>query len=1152
MPRVRLCLALLAILVCLSTAAVPGLAAPAANWMWIWTTDGEHPPETVFFRQKFRLAKAPVSARLLITADDQFTVYLNERKQPIGAGQDWTTVQEFDVTAYVHAGQNLLAIEAVNNAGAGGLLYKLVLKLPGNKSQILFSDGRVKFSRRPPPVVWQTLAFDDASWQTAKEVAPAGGGSWGPLRGAPVPDPSRIVRRWDLRAGGEPGDDPYSRPRHIGDRMILSASVAGSSDMQILSGAGFTLFQTDSDHLSTDETGPGQWSWREPDAARRLVQSLGLSWSYFPHMAFPPAWYRQQVKFTRIQCREHGQTVEAFSPWDPTWTDFVAGGYQALAREFGAKKDDPKKPALPTAAAPRAASRNPISALYVGIHGDYGEAGLLSGARVSVPGQKEDWVRRFGNAHDHIGWWCDDALARADFRNTMMKKYGSLEKLNAAWKREYKAPEEIAFPDAVRPEARREWIDYVDWYRGSVGKAVELNLGAARAEFPNTLLMLPVGFGDEDLRGGNDNSLLPKLAARFKADVRSTHSAFKPFADNAATMFGRLGSACRFYGTPFWTEPPSGLTEDQEAARIFESVSQGAKGFFDWSSNAVANRTVFYRYGKYLRVEKPVVDVAMFYPATAMKLHPEQGYAPLFAYACANLRDSMNFDIVDDRMVLDGCMANYRVLVLWEGAIMEQSTLDKLKAWVNDGGVLVAYDFGKIQSVTGDLGWFTDLFGYVRELKAARINERYAGKLPAQYRISMGRPESSDYLSGEWYEPDTTEGVTRRWTGANAIVRLPMRLDKRYTLVIRATVPEQTVGLSHKIYLNNEEVGDLGSPGDVTYRFRIPEQDDAGPTPVLGTLAFRCETFQPTKTIPGAKDERNLGVEIHSAALVEQGIEPSPDADMPAGAIRRELDLRSLKGDWTRQYGKGLTVYFPATRQLLKGYLEVVKRIAYHLSDIDPARRDALPIDVDGDGVFSTLFTDKILLYNSKDTAIVKTITIPAEKFAAWRGEVAIPSQTTWTVNLEPHSLGAINFTAPPQELLLECEKFLEPGSGKLLEAADCSPGKGPTCVRMAGGTTIATRFPVDTAGTYAVYVRAVRNGKPEPVDILIDGQVVSPVNTRAGQTIYCGTAALTHGVHALTLRTRDGRDVRADFVLLTNDPTVSGYNFAVRTVPVE
>jgi hypothetical protein len=1140
----------------------PVFGQNVTNWKWIWA-ESKAPPDTVFFRQRFQLPKNIVSGRLQITADDNFSVYLNESKNAIAKGSDWTTVQEFEVTRFLRAGDNLLAIEAQNTSGVGGLLYKLTIQLPGNKKIQFVSDSKVR-TNRTPPVAWKLFSENDSQWKSAVVIAPVNGGFWGPLHSAAQPDPKSLLRIWDLRGGVHSDDDPYTRARNIGDRMILSASVTNPTDMQILAQYGFTLFQTDSDHLSTDQIRPNVWSFSTQISARQSVERLGLDWCYFPHAAFPPEWYRKTTPFTRLQCLEHKQPVDAFSPWEPKWQDFIDRNYAALAHEFL-----PQAAPIPPKPKPQIQKQEPVSALYVGIHGDYGEAGFMVGARIQVPGQKEDWMHRFGNLHDHIGWWCDDALARADFRATMLQKYGSLAQLNLVWKRSFKTPDEIVYPVAPRVEARREWLDYVEWYQGEIGKAIEVNLSAARRHFPDTLLMLPAGFADENPRGGNDNSLIPKIASHYKADVRSTHGAFKPFADNAATMLGRLGSASRFYGAPFWTEPPGTLTANQEIERIFEAVSQGAKGHFDWASNALANRDVYYRYGKFLRVEKPVVDVAMFYPAAAQRLRPNEGYAPLFAQACAYVRDYANFDIVDDRMVLDGCLSNYRILVLWEGTMADQTTLDKIKEWVNDGGVLLAYDFGKVANFEGETPWYTDkddLFGYIQDLAPAQIKERYVGTLPMQYRVQVGSPQAVDYLTDSvegWYEPEVQDGITRRWTKAKASMRLPVNTAKQYTLVVRAYVPKEAANLSRHILINDQDIGQLGSPGDVTYRFFLPNSLIAGKP--LTTLTFQSELFQPSKRIPESNDMRMIGVQILSVQLVEQGITEDANAMPPPGTIRRELDIgQFLATKWTHKVGKGLTIYFPANRKLLKGYIEVLRRVIYHLSSLEAGRRNALPIDDDLDGVYATLFTDKILYLNTKDTPVTKTVTIKGETFAAWKGEITIPEKNEWTLTIPPHGIEAIYFAPEPQELLFECEDFKELGSLKPVSAADCSPGTGLSCVPLPRGGSITTRLAIETPGRYAIYTRCIRGNRLEPVEVLVDGQQIVPVNAKAGQTLLSGTLLLTRGKHTLTLRARPMTDtrpnrpsapeipLRADFVLLTNDPTIAGYDFAVRFPPVE
>lgn len=1107
---------------------------PAPVPQWIWSPDdAPRLPDTVFFRFAFKLPQKPVRARILIVADDLFNLNINESKQPVATGNDWTTVQEFDVTPYLKAKSNLLAIEATNTAGAAGLLFKLVVTLPEKRTLTFVSDQTVRTERRPPPI-WTTLTYDDTAWLPAKEIAPVNGGVWGTLRAAAMPDPTRIVRKWNILASASPETNPYIASRSVGDRMLLSTNISSVSDMQILGKAGFTLFQTDSNHLSTNETAPGKWDWNEIELQRKAAQKAGLDWVYFPHFAFPPTWYREKNPFTRIECLEHKQPAQAFSLWEPRWAGFVDQGYTALAKEFHeAEKGD-----------------RVLSALCVGVHGDYGEAGLLFGGRTSIPSQKEDWQKQFGDVHDHLGYWCNDPLARAHFRATMLKKYGSLEKLNRAWKREFKNVEAITYPEKPRPDARREWLDFIRWYKESVGSAIETNLSTARKHFPNTLLMLPAGFADEDPRGGNDNSLIPAIASRFKAEVRSTHSAFKPFAENASTMFARLGSACRFYKVPFWVEPQSGLTAEQEVGRIFETVSQGAKGLFDWSSNALRHRDVYYRYGKYLHIEKPIVDVAMFYPAEAQELRTDQGYHPLFAQACAYLRDVMNYDIVDDRMVRDGCLSKYRVLVLWEGTLAEPEVLEKIKQWVNEGGVLLAYDYGKITTFEGDTTWFDEMFGYSKELARARVNEKYVGETPTHYQLKVGQPESSDYLFGDWFEAEGQGNDLYRWMGNTAGLLLPVDPDKRYVLVIRASVPEDATELRRHVSINGHEVGMLSSSGDVTYRFLIP-QSLLGDNP-LARLSFQSQTFQLSTTTPNSRDQRKVACQIYSIELIEQNTRPVNNPLPPPGSIQRELDLRQLNGNWARRYGKGLTIFFPGRRNLLRGYLEVIRKTTYNLSRIDPGRRDALPVDVGQDGVYATLFTDKILYYNSTNMTVTKNVTISPELFEQWKGEIATPTETSWKITLEPHSMSAIYLGTPPQELLFECEEFTELAGARVLSDPRNSPGLGVTSVRIPAQASISTRFRIETPGQYTIFTRTTRNNAPEPVEILIDDQPVTLINTKAGQSVLSGVLSLPRGTHRLTLRAYPKREVLADFVILTNDPTITGYDFAVRIPPIE
>lgn len=1131
----------------LATILAPGACA-AASWMWIWSPGGAHAPETLYFRQDFMLPAKPVSAVLSITADDGFLAYLNGEKRPAAAGADWSTVRRFQVGGLLRKGVNVLAVQCRNVSGPGGLLYKLQVELPHRQEMVFVSDHTVRVTRHPP-VLWTGVHFNDRGWSASEELAPANGGVWGALHSAPETDYTRIVRLWNLSPSDGSSGDVYGAARKDGDRMILSTSMAGASDMQILRNVGFTLFQTDSDHLSTEEQAPGKWNWSGPVAAAKLADLMGDGWCYFEHEAFPPPWYRRSPGFTPIECLEHHLPIEAFSPWCALWPDFIDRGYAALARAFapGATRE-----ASSIQGPPR--PRPKLSAICVGVSGDYGEAGLFMGGRVATPGQRADWIRRFGNAHDHLGYWCDDAGARKSFRQAMLSKYGSLAGVNAAWDTGYKSDDEIIYPSDLHDEPalprRRQFLDFVEWYRAGVGHALDLNLAAARKRFPNTLLIVPAGFVDENIRGGNDNSLIPKLAARYRAAVRSIHGGLKPFAENAATMLGRLASACRFYGAPFWTEPPGPLTRDQTIQRIFEAASEGSAGYFDWASNAIANRDVYYEYGKLLQVDAPIVDLAMFYPARAQQMRPAEGFDATFARGCAELRQLANFDIVDDRMVDDGCLSHYRVLALWQGAVCEPETLRRIKKWVNDGGVLLAYDFGRVTTFDGDSSWFHDLFGYIQNLPPPELQSRYQGALPDGYRIDVASPDAESFLDGEWYAPNTAGGVARRWTGALARVLLPVRSGQPYALSIRAVVPRAAAGLQRLVLVNGNKVGELDSAGDVRYRFLVPAGFLEGSP--LATLTIQSQTvaLPPAQARPSGP----VGACVESISMSQVGADESATGPLP-GVIERDLHLSHLAASssndsWVRRYGQGLTIYFPATRALLRGYVQMIAQADYHLDSIEPGRKNALDVEGEPDGVYATLFHDKILYYNPQDREVDKQVSLDDDDLSEWKGQVDTPLEKSWTVRLPPQSIQTVWLSAPPQELLYECEGFTNLNGLKPEHAPDCSPGVGETCVTVPGGHTITTRFRVAVEGDYRVMVRCLRRQKLARAEIEIDGSPMSARPVREGAVMIEGAAQLSPGLHTLAVRAPVREPLRADFVILCDDPEVAAYDFGMKTLP--
>lgn len=1122
----------------------PRPAPAVAQWVWI---GGPPTRDRVFLRQPFRLSDTPDIVKLAAASRGRFSVYINGgllvRANP---SEDYQTLF---LTPYVVKGPNVLAIACDPAAGSSvtnGVRFELTIRYRTGRVGLVQSNGDERVSR-DRVAGWEKIEFDDRTWPVSTALGSGqGSAAQPPIRKAPsteavrFPSPpydfSRLIRIWDIDAGGREGSNPYTRKRSPGDRMVLSAGSATADDYGLLASTGFTLLETSSDHLSTDETSPGVWDFSRIALDAFRARRAGFDASYFPHFAFPPAWYRERIPFTRIQCLEHDQAVQAFSPWEPKLVTTAERGLEQLNRRFHGGEL--------------------LGGLYLGIHGDFGEAGLLSGARVAVPSLRDDWEKRFGNTHDHLGWWCADTLATADFRERMIRKYGDIDALNKVWGTRFLTRDDVRYPTAPSDGKRRYWLDFVEWYLASVSSMTGEIEQAARRSFGDSLLMLPMGLADESPRGGNDNSLLVKTASERRVDVRSTHAGYKPFAASQAGPMGRIFSAARFYGAPFWSEPPGKLTAEQEVLRLFAAASFGSKGLFDWADNIRQHRDLYYRYGKHLTYEPPVVDVAMFFPTTSHLMRSGSGYPPVFEKGCTDIRDVLNYDIVDERMIGDGALDRYRVLVMWEGTIAEADTLARIREWVQAGGVIVAYDFGKIETVEGDRAWFSDLFGYAGRLKPAGAQLRFEsqGPLLARYRISPAQPGATPFLSGDWYPVEGARAASR-WTGASAEVRMPVDPGRRYSLLVRASFPPETARKRREVLLNGVRLGELDTAEETTYSFRVPPSALGVGNSAVVTID--SETWTLADVQRRSTDKRPLGTAVFYVQMEPAGgLSPAGDPGTPSGRFVTSVDVAQLRNEWAKPYGKGWTVYFPARRQQLAGYYEVIRHLTYHLSDLDGAKRDALAVDDAWDGVYATQFANRVLYYNPGTTTVKRTITLPSTVDLSRPDARTSPPAPAGPValDMEPNSITPLYLDTPPQEMLYQCEGFKGLGALKPVTGPAYSPGKGLTHVLIPSTGRIETRIQVDSPGRYRVFYRAIRRGAQAHAVVLVDGRPLEREReplTRglpsANGTLLAGATELARGVHTLAMRPRPGEDIRADFIILSTDPNVAGYGFAVK-----
>ncbi|MDP7396286.1 MAG: family 14 glycosylhydrolase [Lentisphaeria bacterium] len=494
--------------------------------------------------------------------------------------------------------------------------------------------------------------------------------------------------------------------------MTLASLIMSTEELQRLRALGFSVFQTDLDQMGTNEISDGVWDWQVTDTHLQACTAAGGKWSVAAHFHVPPPWFSEAHEFVPMRCVEHDAIFPGWSIWHPGAVEFKERGYRALSRQYG----------------------DQIHALWVGVHGDYGENEYPTGYRAYHAAEAEEWRERFGDAHDHSGWWCQDEFARADFRKRMIDKYGALTNLNSAWETNFNRETDIAYPTST--QQKRYWLDFVRWYFDSMTRFSVATAKVAQTHLPDTRLFWLLGGPCEASQMGQDQSGLAKAASETGIEIRSSHGYFLPFPGNYATMFKRIGSACKFYGVPFWSEPPYSVDAGGAVGRIFEAVSCGAVAYYDWAWNPLepSVQRTYEKFGRYLTQEKPVVDVALFYPTSHhfLNANAEQtqaSYPQRFKTAASALREVFDFDIVDEPMIADGALDGYRVLVFLEGNTVEASTLQTVASWIEKSGTAVAYDMGAVETVEGDPQPWNEMFGIAGEFRSTSesfpIEEKY-------------------------------------------------------------------------------------------------------------------------------------------------------------------------------------------------------------------------------------------------------------------------------------------------------------------------------------------------------------------------------------------------------------------------------------------
>ncbi|MCC6699168.1 MAG: beta-galactosidase [Candidatus Hydrogenedentes bacterium] len=426
----------------------------------------------------------------------------------------------------------------------------------------------------------------------------------------------------------------------------------------------------------------GRFDWSYYDAVVAEAQGYGLRW--FPLLivgsayALPP-WFHDSPENLGFVCLEHNKGNNIQTIFSGHQRPHVERYLKAFGEHYG-----------------------PMDALLgvrLGPSGNYGESQYPAGGNWGYGDEQE---------HIHIGWWAGDPYAAGHFQAYLRKRYASVAELNTAWEETYAAFEDIAPFIPQFAENPRKRKDFVDWYVDAMTGWCEDWAVWARQSMPDTSIYQSSG-GWGFVESGTDFTDQTKSMAKVHGGIRATNETDSYAQNFFATRM--MSSAARFYGVPFGSEPAGFGSARGVMARLYNILINNGQHLFYYYGNLLGNDQAVDKWLAHAPLldqrDEPFIEVAALYPDTMGKLDDavfRNLYAFTFNSQVAALRPKLDFDFCSERMVLDGALPRYKVLLLLWNQMIEKDPLNQIDAWVQEGGiVLVAqWRFNPITTVEGD------------------------------------------------------------------------------------------------------------------------------------------------------------------------------------------------------------------------------------------------------------------------------------------------------------------------------------------------------------------------------------------------------------------------------------------------------------------
>ena len=434
------------------------------------------------------------------------------------------------------------------------------------------------------------------------------------------------------------------------------------------------------------EPEPGRFDWTFYNTVVEEMRRYDLKW--FPLLIVGsayalPEWFHRSDENIGFVCLEHGLSNPVQSIWSPYHKRHVTRFLQA----FGAHYEP----------------RECLQGVRLGPSGCYGES--------QYPAQG-DWGFQGEHMHLHIGMWAGDPYALPDFQRFLRGKYLSVTSLNEAWGETFPSFDHV---DLKLPEqclSKRRRLDTYTWYTDSMTDWCEWWAIEARKAMPNTpIYQSSGGWGAAEI--GTDYSGQAKSMLKVNGGIRLTNELDSVHQAFYATRLAATAARC--YNISLGFEPAMGHTARGVAGRIFNCASNNGDHFFTYGGNIFNRQTSIDNWLKHYKVfdqrSRPFVEVALFYPQTMNFLSPDTfrylnawGFNPV----AREVRDHIEVDYLDDRLIRDGFLQRYRVLVFAWGNQIEKDVLDGIDAWLRAGGAVIFPCFlhESLATVEGDTTTF--------------------------------------------------------------------------------------------------------------------------------------------------------------------------------------------------------------------------------------------------------------------------------------------------------------------------------------------------------------------------------------------------------------------------------------------------------------